>query len=82
MTWFIEQVLSAIWPYILAGGAALIGLLVAFMRGRVTGAQRERDKQARERLEARAEADKIDDAVAGLSDEEVMKRQSKWSRKR
>lgn len=67
-------------PLVAAAGAALIAFLVGIMKGRVTGAQRERDKQARERLEARTEADKIDDAIAGMSDAEVIERQSKWSR--
>lgn len=61
-------------------GAAVVVALVAFMKGRLDGARAERNALARERLEARTEADKIDQAVAGMTDEEVLKGQGKWSR--
>lgn len=73
---------SGLTLYLLGAGAVLLSIIGAYMKGTFSGARAERDKQARERLEARSEADKIDDAVAGLSDEEVMKEQAKWSRKR
>lgn len=61
-------------------GAAVFVAIVAFIKGRLDGAKLERAEQDRERLEARTEADKIDQAVAGMSDEEVLKGQGKWSR--
>ncbi|CAN7599744.1 ABC transporter permease [Mesorhizobium amorphae] len=65
---------------ILGIGAAIIGALGFGFQQRLAGAKAERNKQAVERLAARDEADKIDQAVAGMSDAEVLKEQAKWSR--
>lgn len=61
-------------------GGGLIALLVAFMQGRLSGARREREKQAAERLEARKTADKIDGDIAALSPEERRERLKQWAR--
>jgi len=61
-------------------GGAVIAALIAFFKGRSIGAASVQRKHDRERLEARSEADKIDQAVAGMTDEEVLKEQAKWSR--
>ena len=50
--------------------------------GNLRGAKTERAKHDAERLAARTEADKIDQAVAGMTDAEVLKEQAKWSRPR
>lgn len=60
--------------------AAAIG--AALLWARRSGVKAERSKIDRERLDARSEADKIDQAIAGMTDEEVLKEQAKWSRKR
>jgi hypothetical protein len=64
------------WPWIVATGAALFGLF----KWRSSIIKCERAKQAQSRLDASTEADKIDDAIAGMSDAEVLKGQAKWSR--
>jgi hypothetical protein len=65
-------------PLVAAAGAALIAFLVGIMKGRVTGAQRERDKQARkdkaaieDRLEMHREATEQEKRAAGMSDDEL-----------
>lgn len=75
--WLLSQAA----PYILTAGAALVAVLAAFFKGRSDGRKLEQDALARARLEARTEADKIDDAVAGMSDAEVLERQKQWSRR-
>ena len=79
MTALLLSFLSS--PTILAIGAAFIAALGWGFNQRLVGARKERAKQAGERLAARSEADKIDQAVAGMTDDEVLKEQAKWSRK-
>lgn len=75
--WLLSQAL----PYIIGAGVFLLSLVGVGLQQRRAGAQAVRDKQAAERLEARSEADRIDDAVAGMTDEEVKRRQSAWSKR-
>ncbi|AZO47094.1 MAG: ABC transporter permease [Mesorhizobium sp.] len=67
-------------PVVIAIGAGIVMAVGAWVKGRLSGAKAERNKQAVERVAARDEADKIDQAVAGMSDAEVLKEQAKWSR--
>jgi len=67
-------------PAIAALIVAIVGGLGFGVQQRLAGAKAERNKQAADRLAARTEADKIDQTVAGMSDAEVLKEQSKWSR--
>mgnify|MGYP003443653548 FL=1 len=69
-------------PTIIAIIAAVVGALGYGYSQRRAGAAKEKARQDRERLAARSEADKIDQAVAGMTDEEVLREQAKWSRKR
>lgn len=68
--------------WLIGAGAALIAFLAAYMRGRITGAQRERDKQMRERMEARDIADQVDNDVGALPPDQARKELGKWSPKR
>ncbi|MBZ9926797.1 hypothetical protein [Mesorhizobium sp. BR1-1-4] len=67
-------------PFILALGAGIVAAGGAWVHGRVSGAKANEAKHDAERLQARTEADKIDQAVAGMTDAEVLKGQAKWSR--
>lgn len=67
-------------PLVAALIASILGGLGWGVHQRLTGAKLERAKQAADRLEARTESDKIEQAVAGMSDAEVLKGQAKWSR--
>ena len=77
MTALLISALLKFWPFI----AAAVGFLGWGVYRERKGAAKERAKQAKERLEARSEADKIDQAIAGMTDEEVIKEQAKWSRR-
>lgn len=75
-------------PTLLAIGGGFIAVLVAFFKGRVSGAQKERAKQDRARIEAlgdRLEMDRESTAAerqaAGMSDEEARKEALKWARR-
>ena len=67
-------------PTILAIGGGIIAMLVAWMRGRVSGAAAERTKQAMKDATSATEGQKIDDAVAGRSPDENRGRLARWSR--
>ena len=67
--------------YLLTGLAALIGILITFLFGRISGAGKEREKQLTKDAKARDTADEIDDAVAGRTATENRKRLSKWASK-
>lgn len=65
---------------LLIAALGAIGTVIGLGYGNLRGAKAERAKHDAERLEARDESDKIDQAVAGMSDAEVLKGQAKWSR--
>lgn len=65
---------------LLAIGGGVIAAILAFMRGRVSGAAKEREKQASERLKAREMGDQIDNAIAGRDPDEIREELKKWWR--
>lgn len=84
MTWLLSLLgisSSDIVGYLLTGLAALVGILITFFFGRVSGAGKEREKQLTKDAKARDTADEIDDAVAGRTAAENRKRLSKWASK-
>lgn len=68
-----NKVIMTIFASVVTG----LGLYVA---GGINRAKKDKAAQDAERLAARTEADKIDQSVAGMSDAEVLKEQTKWSR--
>ncbi|MER9028168.1 hypothetical protein [Mesorhizobium sp. M0674] len=67
-------------PTVMAIGAGVVLAIGAWIKGRLSGAKAEQAKHDAERLAARTESDKIDQAVARMSDAEVLKGQARWSR--
>ncbi|MBN9137839.1 MAG: hypothetical protein J0I92_17595 [Phyllobacterium sp.] len=67
-------------PTILAIGSGIIAMLVAWMRGRLSGAAAERTKRALKEATSTTEGQKIDDAVAGRSPDDNRGRLAKWSK--
>ena len=61
-------------------GGGLIAVVIAWIRGRMSGARAERDKRAADRLKSMSEAQKIEDAVAGRDPNENRKELGGWSR--
>ena len=67
-------------PTILAIGAAVIAVIGAWFKGRLSGAQSERDKQAAAQAQAQTEGQQIDDAVAGRAPDANRQELGKWSK--
>jgi hypothetical protein len=68
--------LAQVWPYLLAGGAALAGLWTAYAKGKAKNQAKHDAAEAA----ARTEGQKIDDAVAGRSPDDNRGRLGKWSK--
>lgn len=68
--------IAQLWPYLAIGAAALAGLWTVYAKGKAS----QKAAQDAERLAARTEADKVDQAVAGMTDADVLKEQAEWSR--
>lgn len=82
MTALVTGLLSQLWPYILAGFAAL-AVLWQQRHSAVKADRAKRDaKAANERLEMHREATKIEREARDLSDEEAKREALKWSKPR
>ncbi|RUX64077.1 hypothetical protein [Mesorhizobium sp. M7A.F.Ca.CA.004.08.2.1] len=68
--------LGQAWPYLLAMGAALAGAWTAYAKGKASQKARQDAADA----EARTEAQKIDDAVAGRTPDDNRGRLARWSK--
>lgn len=77
----MTDLLAPFLPYIIGAGVFLLSLVGVGLQQRRAGAKAEEAKQAQARLEARTEADKIDDAVAGRSPDANRERLKSWSPK-
>ena len=72
-------VVSGLYSYLI-GAAIVIGAFVmTYIRGRLSGARLERDKQAASEAKAKTVADEIDDAIAGRTPDANRKELSKWT---
>lgn len=67
MTAILTMLAAKAAPFAIAGGALLLSWLGFYVRGRLSGAKLERQKQAASEAKAKTVADEIDDAVAGRS---------------
>jgi hypothetical protein len=72
----MTTLLLQFWPYLAAGGAALLGLYKVYAMGKAS----QKAKQAQADAAARTEAQKIDDAVAGRAPDTNRERLGKWSK--
>lgn len=64
-----------------AGAAIIIGAFVAtYIKGRLSGAKRERDKQAAQEAAAIDAANEIQEDIGALPPEVARKRLGEWSR--
>lgn len=68
------SLLAKFWPVILGIGAVAL----AYLKGRSSGKQTERNAQAAREAHARDEAAEIDDAIAGRSPDANRDRLKKW----
>jgi len=76
MSALMSALLAQFWPYIVAGGAALLGLWKVYAMGKAS----QKAKQAEADAQATTDARKIDDAVAGRAPNDNRERLGKWSK--
>lgn len=65
---------------LLGAGAIIVMIIGAFLKGRTSGAQRERDRQAAERVEAITEATEVENDIGALPPDARREELKKWSR--
>jgi len=75
-------VATAAGKWIVGALAVVIAMLGAWMKGRLSGAKAERDKQAADQLQAVKNRKRTDDEVASLAPASLDIRLSKWMRER
>ncbi|WP_292276994.1 ABC transporter permease [Mesorhizobium sp.] len=73
-------IIDKVLPYVLAGGAAIIGALIGGFRQRLAGAKAERAKQAAEEAKARDVADQVLNDVGALPAGAAQAELKKWSK--
>ncbi len=78
MTGLLLAILSN--KFVIGAGAALFAIVAAFWKGRASGAAKERQKTAQERLKAREDMDGIQNDVGSLPPSEARKELSEWSK--
>lgn len=61
-------------------GGFLVVVLGAFFKGRVSGAARERDKQAAERIEAITKASEVENDIGAMPPDQAREDLKKWAR--
>lgn len=66
--------------WLIAAGGGLLAILVAYMRGRLAGASKERDKARDEELAAREIAAEVDNDVGAMPPDAARKELGKWSK--
>lgn len=69
-------------PYILGLGAAVIAVIVAFFKGTMSGAAKERAKQDAERIKARDVADEVDNDIGAMPPKDIREELKTWQPKR
>ena len=72
--------MSGLTPYLIAAIGALVAIIAAYTRGRLTGAKLERATQAAAEKKARDVADQVDNDVGALPPKDAREELKKWSR--
>lgn len=67
-------------PFVIAGGALLLSWLGFYVRGRLSGAKLERQKQATSEAKARDIKDQVDNDVGALPADLARRELGKWSK--
>lgn len=80
MTAFLTALAAKAVPYIIGAGAVLATLIAAYVRGRLSGAKLERQKQEVEEARARDIRDQVDNDVGSLPADAARKELGKWAR--
>jgi len=76
----MSALLSGLVPYLAAALGALATVVIAYARGRATGAQLERATRAAAEKKARDVADQVDNEVGAMAPKEAREELKRWSR--
>jgi len=81
MSAIIAMLASKAGTYLVGAGVVIAAFVATYVKGRISGATLERDRQAASEAKAKSIADEIDDAVAGRSPDANRTELGKWGRK-
>jgi hypothetical protein len=82
MTVLLTFLATAAGKWIVAGLGVVVALVGSYLKGRLSGAKAERDKQAVDQLQAVKDRKDTDDAVNSLPTADLDSRLSQWMRDR
>lgn len=77
----ITAILAKLKGWLIGAGAVLAALAFAFLKGRASGVEAEKLRQAAKNAKAAKVAREIEDDVQGLSERDLDKRLSRWVRR-
>lgn len=80
MTALLSMLAAKAAPYIIGAGAILAAFVAAYVKGRLSGAKLERQKQAASEAKARDIKDQVDNDVGALPGGVARKELGKWSK--
>lgn len=80
MTALLSLLAAKAAPYIIGAGAILAAFVAAYVKGRLSGAKLERQKQAASEAKARDIKDQVDNDVGALPADLARKELGKWSK--
>ena len=80
MTALLSMLAAKAAPYIIGAGAILAAFVAAYVKGRLSGAKLERQKQAASEAKARDIKDQVDNDVGALPADLARKELGKWSK--
>lgn len=80
MTALLSMLAAKAAPFVIAGGALLLSWLGFYVRGRLSGAKLERQKQDAAEAKARDIRDQVDNDVGALPADLARKELGKWSK--
>ncbi|MER8464183.1 hypothetical protein [Mesorhizobium sp. M1396] len=75
------SLVAKFWPYLIAAGAALAGLLTAYSKGRASQKAKQAAKElvaAQDRLEMDREATAAERSAAGMTDDQARAEATRW----
>jgi len=81
MTALLTELAAKAAPYIIGAGAVLATLIATYVRGRLSGAKLEREKQAAEEARARDIRDQVDSDIGAMPADAARKELGKWSKR-
>jgi hypothetical protein len=80
MTALLSLLAAKATPYIIGGGAILLAFIGTYVKGRLSGAKLERQKQAASEAEASDISHQVDNDIGALTPAQAREALQKWSK--